>query len=64
MNDIKKLLNKTAKQLKPELQQLCQAANIICESVENGVRYSANGKQRITGYLIEIEVIEEILKEK
>jgi len=62
MNSIKKLLNKYAKTIKPELQQLCHDAGITCEAVENGVRISANGKKKITSYLIEIE-IEEIVQQ-
>ena len=55
------LLNKHAKSLKSETPQCYpNAKEINIAATEEGVQYSANGKQKQTKYLITIEIIEEV----
>lgn len=56
-----KLLNQHSKTLQKEVPlRYPNAKEINIAATEEGVQYSANGKQKQTKYLITIEIIEEV----
>lgn len=56
-----KLLDQHARTLQKEVPlRYPQAKEINIAAMDNGVIYSANGKQKQTKYIINIEIIEEV----